>query len=67
MVGETAASDGATTSASDGKISASVEALYVEYLALRHSGGSFWIKGRFDPIPFVVDGELRAAVMPVRF
>lgn len=54
-------------SSMDGNVSTSVEALYVEYLLQRYPGGSFWIKGKFDPIAFVVAGQLRAAVMPIKF
>jgi hypothetical protein len=43
-----------------------VELLYVEYLGQRYPRASIWIKGQFDPIAFVVAGELRAAVMPVK-
>lgn len=51
----------------DQKISTTVESLYVEYLVQRYPAADIRIKGQFEPIIFVVDGEIRASVMPVKF
>ncbi len=50
----------------DGKMTATVEAIYVEYLRQRYPGALLRIKGEFDPVLFVVGGELRASVMPFK-
>ncbi|MFA7006063.1 MAG: hypothetical protein WC429_18610, partial [Verrucomicrobiia bacterium] len=57
----------ATIRSSDGKISASVESLYVEYLAHRYPTAIIRVRRESEPVIFVVDGKIRASVMPVRF
>lgn len=51
----------------DGKISTTVESLYVEYLGQRYPTATIRMRGEFEPIIFVVDGEARASLMPVKF
>ena len=51
----------------DQMISTTVESLYVEYLAQRYPTADIRIKGQFEPVIFVVDGEIRACLMPVKF
>jgi hypothetical protein len=51
----------------DGKVSTSVESLYVEYLGQRYPTATIRMRGEFEPIIFVVDGEIRASLMPVKF
>ena len=57
----------ATVRTSDGKISTTVESLYVEYLGQRYPAATIRMRGEFDPIIFMVDGEVRASLMPVKF
>lgn len=52
---------------SDQMISTTVESLYVEYLAQRFPSADIRIKGQLEPVIFLVDGEIRACVMPVKF
>ncbi len=49
----------------DGKISSTVESLYVEYLGQRYPTAIIRMRGKLEPIIFVVDGEVRASLMPV--
>jgi hypothetical protein len=56
-----------TIRSSDGKIETSVESLYVEYLGERYPTASIRIRGRLEPIVFLVDGQVRASLMPVKF
>jgi hypothetical protein len=51
----------------DGKVSTSVETMYVEYLKQRYPTASVRIKGESEPVIFLVAGEIRASVMPVKF
>lgn len=50
----------------DGKVSATVMSLYTDYLEQRYPTASIRIKGEFEPIIFVVDGKIRATLMPVQ-
>src|SRR6266516_486298 len=52
---------------SDGKVSTSVESLYVEYLGQRYPTATVRMRVEFEPIILVVDGEIRASLMPVKF
>lgn len=57
----------ATIRSSDGTISVSVESVYAEYLGQRYPTAVIRIRGESGPIIFVVDGQIRASVMPVKF
>jgi hypothetical protein len=50
----------------DGKISVMVDPLYLEYLAQRYPGANIKIRGRTEPIIFVVGGKIRASLMPIK-
>jgi hypothetical protein len=50
----------------DGKISASFNSLYINYLRQRYPKAVIRITGTLEPIMYVVDGRIRAAVMPVK-
>jgi hypothetical protein len=52
---------------SDGKIRTSVESLYVEYLTQRYPAAMIQVRGEFEPVLFVVNGKVRASLMPVKF
>ncbi len=56
----------ATIKSLDGKIAASVQSLYVEYLRERYPTATIRIRGEFEPIIFVVDRQIRASVMPMK-
>lgn len=49
----------------DGSVSSSVQSLYVEYLHERYPTARVRIKGKFDPVLFLVGDEIRASVMPM--
>jgi hypothetical protein len=51
----------------DGKISAKVESLYVDYLRQQYPGAIIRVRGEFEPVIFLVAGQIRASVMPVKF
>lgn len=55
-----------TIRSSDGSVSVTVQSLYLEYLHERYPTASIRVKGQFDPILFLVGGELKASVMPVK-
>jgi len=48
----------------DGKVRASVNSIYVEYLNQRYPTASIRVKGDSEPVIFVVAGRVRGAVMP---
>ena len=50
----------------DGTVSTSVQSLYIEYLHERYPASSIRMKGKFDPVLFLVGGKVRASVMPVK-
>ena len=52
---------------SDGTVSAVVQSVYVEYLHQRYPAMKIRVKSDQDPVLFVVDGQIRSAVMPMRF
>jgi len=56
-----------TIRSADGSVSTSVDPLYVEYLCERYPAANIRIKGKFDPVLFLVGGEIKASVMPVKF
>jgi hypothetical protein len=55
-----------TVTSLDGKVSASVDSLYVEYIRERYPTARVRVKSQFGPVVFLVAGEVRASVMPVR-
>jgi hypothetical protein len=57
----------ATVRTLDGKISTTVESIYVEYLGQRYPAATIRMRGELDPIIFVLDGEVHASLMPVKF
>jgi hypothetical protein len=50
----------------DGRITASVNSLYVDYLNERYPTATVRIRSDTDPILFEVDGEIRAMLMPIK-
>jgi hypothetical protein len=55
-----------TIRSTDGSVSTTVQSLYLEYVHERFPTASVRIKGKLDPILFLVGGEVRASVMPVK-
>ena len=55
-----------TIKSSDGTISVKVENVYVDYLKQRYPSAAIRIKGEMAPILFMVDGQLKASVMPMK-
>jgi hypothetical protein len=51
----------------DDKISTTVEALYIQYLGHRYPAATIRMRGELEPVIFVVDGKIRASLMPVKF
>jgi len=50
----------------DGKVKAEVESVYVEYLGQRYPHAKIRMRDVYGPILFVVDGQIRASVMPLK-
>jgi hypothetical protein len=48
------------------RVNTLVKAIYFEYLEQRHPRATLWIKGKEDPVLFVVTGEVRAVIMPMK-
>jgi 3-deoxy-D-arabino-heptulosonate 7-phosphate (DAHP) synthase class II len=57
----------ATIRSTDGSVTTFVQSLYVEYLHERYPTAGIRIRGRLDPVLFLIGGEVRASVMPVKF
>jgi hypothetical protein len=55
-----------TVKSLDGRVTASVESVYVEYLQQRHPTATVRIRSDSEPVIFEVAGGVRALVMPVR-
>lgn len=49
-----------------GKVEAPVNCIYTTYLQARYPDAVILLKSALEPIRFVVDGTLRAALMPVK-
>jgi len=49
-----------------GKVEAPVNCIYTTYLQARYPDATILLKGALEPILYVVDGKLRAALMPVK-
>jgi len=56
----------ASIRSNDGKITTLVDWLYVEYLHQRYPSAVIRIRGEFEPVIFLVDGRIRASVMPLK-
>ena len=67
VIPSTPSSRYSTVKSADGKISTSVESLYVDYLGERYPTARFRIKSEFEPIIVLVGKETKASVMPVKF
>jgi hypothetical protein len=50
----------------DGKISTTVESLYIGYLRQRYPAATIHIRSEFEPIIFLVAQKVRASVMPLK-
>lgn len=55
----------AVVESTDGKVTLHVASPYFEYLYGRYPNARIWIKSRLNAVLFVVDGNLRASVMPL--
>ena len=55
----------ATIQSADGKVTLQVASHYFDYLHERYPRARVWIKGNLNAVLFVVDGTLRASVMPI--
>ena len=49
----------------DGKVTLHVASPYFDYVHERYPGARIWIKSHLDAVLFLVDGTLRASVMPI--
>jgi hypothetical protein len=49
----------------DGQLTLRVASPYFDYVHGRHPGARIWVKDRLNAVLFIVDGTLRAAVMPI--
>jgi hypothetical protein len=49
----------------DGKITLNVASPYFDYVHGRYPGARLWVKDRLNAVLFIVDGTLRATVMPI--
>jgi len=57
--------DHAVVQSADGEVTLSVASPYFDYVHARYPGARIWVKDRLSAVLFVVDGSLRAAVMPI--